>query len=337
MKRSLMVGALIVGISTLALFLLSRHRATQAAYAPPPSPDATTTANAATNQPPASLAQSPPPKNNSPTPVTQATAIAGAIPANTAFADFAKWAEQFSQSSASVVDGRRLAWKRREAMLELIQTDPAQALALAAPFAWRQQLPPQVTKYFEAQLDGRGDFLVAAATDFDRGRTMTYRHVQIGGTNYQAFVYGRRRAQISRTGIPLHGISLDGKMAVSTEPLRRLSQAEAAARDKSVAKPDVICSVSGQAVTARGQPVYAETGSGVLCFCGTDHYDLVNQQWALAESGGTGGVGGSGVAGVGAPMNDAWTHGIKTLLYMRVNFPDDLTEPISEAAAYSVM
>src|ERR1019366_7673769 len=216
-------------------------------------------------------------------------------------------------------------------------TDPAQALALAAPFAWRQQLPPQVTKYFEAQLDGRGDFLVAAATDFDRGRTMTYRHVQLGGTNYQAFVYGRRRAQISRTGIPLHGISLDGKMAVSTEPLRRLSQAEAAARDKSVAKPDVICSVSGQAVTARGQPVYAETGSGVLCFCGTDHYDLVNQQWALAESGGTGGVGGSGVAGVGAPMNDAWTHGIKTLLYMRVNFPDDLTEPISEAAAYSVM
>ena len=35
--------------------------------------------------------------------------------------------------------------------------------------------------------------------------------------------------------------------------------------------------------------------------------------------------------------NDNWTHGQKTLLYMRVNFPDDLTEPISEAGAYNVM
>jgi len=54
-----------------------------------------------------------------------------------------------------------------------------------------------------------------------------------------------------------------------------------------------------------------------------------------AESGGAGV--GSNVAGFGTPGNDAWTHGTKNVLYMRVNFPDDLTEPLSEAAAYATM
>ncbi len=126
-------------------------------------------------------------------------------------------------------------------------------------------------------------------------------------------------------------------MAVSSEPLRVVTAEEAAALAARRGHPlDKICSVSGNSVTSRNSPVYAESGGGVLCFCGTDHYDLVNQQWALAESG-VGGLGNSGIAGVGAPVNDAWTHGVKTVLYMRVNFPDDLTEPISEADAYSVM
>ena len=38
-----------------------------------------------------------------------------------------------------------------------------------------------------------------------------------------------------------------------------------------------------------------------------------------------------------AAAQDAWTHGNKSVLYIRVNFPDDLTEPISETAAYLAM
>jgi len=253
------------------------------------------------------------------------------------FDNFARWAEQFTNSQANLVEGQRLAWKRREAMLELIQADPAQAIALSVPFAWRQQLPPQITKFFEQQLDGRGDFQVAMATDFASGKTTTFRSVQLGGTNYQAFVYGRRLAQPCKTGIPLHGIALAGKMAVSAEPLRKLFFAEAAARNKRLTKPDVICSVSGKPVASRNSPVYAESGGGILCFCGTDHYDLVNQQWALAENGGTAAAGGESPIGTPTATDDNWTHGTKNVLYMRVNFPDDLSEPIFEADAYSVM
>jgi hypothetical protein len=253
------------------------------------------------------------------------------------FDNFSHWLKLFTNSSASLADGERLAWKRREAMLELIQTDPKRAIEMSVPFALRQSLPPQVTRFFEQQLDGRGDFQVAVATDFATGQTAAYRHVQLAGKTYQAFVYDRRVAQPCQTGIPLHGVSLDGKMAVAAEPLRVVTADEAAALARARGHAlDKICSVSGLSADVRHQPVYAESGGGVLCFCGTDHYDLVNRQWALAESG-AGGVGGSGIAGVGAPVNDPWTHGVKTVLYMRVNFPDDLTEPVSEAAAYSAM
>jgi len=258
-------------------------------------------------------------------------------PAASAFNDFSHWVELFTNSSASLVEGERLAWKRREAMLELIQNDPKKAVELSMPFELRQSLPPQITKFFEEQVDGRGDFLVAVETDFAGGNTATFRQVRLGGRNFQAAVYGRRRSQISQTGIPLHGIVLDGKMAVSAEPLRVLSAAEAAALDKNVLKPDVICSVSGQAANARGHPVYAESGGGVMCFCGTDHYELVNQQWALAESGRTAASGGETPVGTPTVTDDNWTHGNKSVLYMRVNFPDDLTEPISEADAYAAM
>ena len=287
----------------------------------------------------AAASQQTSPTKTSTTSAAGATVSPETIAATAAFDNFAKWAEQFSRSSASLVEGQRLAWKRREAMLGLIQTDPEQALALSAPFAWRQQLPPQITRFFEQQLDGRGDFSVAVGTDFAAGHVAVYRNVQLGGTNYQAFVYGRRLAQSCRTAIPLHGIALDGKMAVASGPLRVLTSDEAAALAKQRRHPlDKICSVSGLSVTSRNQPVYAESGGGILCCCGTDHYDLVSQQWALAESGGTAASGETPpVGGVGGPVNDAWTHGTKTVLYMRVNFPDDLTEPISEASAYSAM
>jgi hypothetical protein len=288
---------------------------------------------AAEPKPPAPAARNLPPA----TPAQTAAPAVEPAKANMAFDDFAQWAEQFRNSSANVVEGQRLAWKRREAMLQLIQTDPALALALAAPFSWRETLPPQVTRWLEEQVDGRGEFKVAVATDFVQSQSAVVRSVQIGTTNYQAFVYGRRTTQPCTRGIPLHGIVLERKMAVDENPLRLLTAAEAAALAKKRGRAeDVVCSVSGQPVQSRHQPVFAETGGSMLCFCGRDHFDLVNRQWALAESG-AGGFGGSAVAGVGEATDDSWTHGPKTLLYMRVNFPDDLTEPISEPGAYTAM
>ena len=273
-------------------------------------------------------------------PPVKATAAAATAPkpAVTAFGDFAVWARQFTNGSSSLAEGERLALKRREAMLNLIQTDPARALAQAAPFAWRQQLPPQVTSLFEEQLDGRGDFNVAVGTDFAQGTTTVFRNVQMAGKTYQAFVYGRRLAETCKTGIPLHGIAISAQMAVQADPLRQLGPDEAAALSLQRGQPlEALCSVSGQPAGSRGHRVYAEGGGGILCFCGDNHYALVNQHLVLAESGGTASTGDVNTNGIFAATDDNWTHGTKTVLYMRVNFPDDLTEPISEGDAYDAM
>ncbi|HEU0039134.1 MAG TPA: hypothetical protein VFR76_07665, partial [Verrucomicrobiae bacterium] len=244
--------------------------------------------------------------------------------------------EQFlsGAASANTVRGEALAWKRREAMLELIETDPAKAIAMAVPYRWRLALPPDITRHFEQWVDGRGALDVFVATDFEQGKTSTHREAQISGKSYQVFSYGRRQAESSQTNIPLHGPALDGKMALLADSIRILEPDEAAALEKERgAQPaEQICGVSGQPAQSRNQPVAADIGGEIKHFCGVDHAWLVNQRMVLAESGGSGSN-----TRAATTVNDAWTHGPKNLLYLRVNFPDDLTEPISEAQAYDVM
>jgi len=326
----LFCGITIFGVLALAVLAVLWHKP----LLPHPNPASFTAAVPATkNQPLRSAPALLTTNLHVSTPVSGRLAVAA--PVNPVFQDFFDWVKRFTNSSASLMDGERLAWKRREAMLALIQSDPKMAIELSLPFGLRQTLPRQITKLLEQPVDGRGNLLVAMATDFTSQNTSTYRWVELGGQTYQAFVYGRRSSEISQSKIPLHGVALDRKMAVSAEPLRLLSNEEAAARDKNAIKPAALCCVSGRAATSRGQPVYAESGGGVMCFCGTDHYQMVNKQWALAESGAASG----GETPIGTPTatDDNWTHGNKSLLYLRVNFPDDLTEPISEADAYAAM
>ena len=250
-----------------------------------------------------------------------------------AFVAFSDWADKFLSRSApaSVPQGEALAWKRREEMLNLIQSDPQRAIALAAPFAWHTALPTNITRHIEQWVDGRGALNVLVATDFERNKNTVSRTVDLSGKSYDAFVYGRRSAQVSQTAIPLHGIALAGKMAVYADSVRSLEVAEAESlanqRGEAVEK---ICGVSGQPADYRGSLVAAEVGGEVRYLCGKDHLRLLNEQSASAESG-------TKAVRAATLSNDKWTHGVKTLLYIRANFPDNLTEPISEAEAYDAM
>jgi len=330
MKRLSML-LLAVGVVTLAGLFFTHHRHSSVV---PPAPAVALGANPASALAAAPVASKSPPQLSVKAPPAAAAAPTNAL---AIFDDFSRWAGQYTNGTVSLMDGERLAWQRHEAMLDLIQHHPDQALALAVPFAMRQKLPAAITRFLEQQVDGRGDYGVMVATDFSAGNTATYRTVALGGQRFQAFVYGRRLAQVSQTGIPLHGVALAGKLAVSTEPLRVLSEAEAAMLDPQAVKAAAVCSVSGEPARARGQAVYAESGGAVMAFCGPDHFELVNRQWTLAESGGTAATGGAIRQALATSANDNWTHGRKNLLYMRVNFPDDLTEPISAAAANAVM
>src|ERR1041384_290133 len=203
-----MVSALALAI----LALLCRRAPLQSAaptqsLSAPPSPKATTAAAAAAPGPGRKLAQAAP-TNTSPLAMMGAAEPEGPL---TDFTAFAKWAEQFlaGNASASPTRGQALAWKRRQAMLELIETDPEKALRMTVPFGWRSALPAKVTRYFEQWVDGRGSLDVLVGTDFERGKVTVYREAQIGQKRYKAFVYGARKSQVSQTRTPLHGIALD--------------------------------------------------------------------------------------------------------------------------------
>src|ERR1043166_619208 len=335
-KRFVLCAVMVSALALAILALLCRRAPLQSAaptqwLSAPPSPKATTAAAASAPGPGRKL---PPSVITNPVP----SAMMGAAEPEGPLADFtafAKWAEQFvaGNASASSARGQALAWKRRQAMLELIETDPGKALSLTVPFGWRSALPASVTRYFEQWVDGRGSLDVLVGTDFERGKVTVYREAQIGQKRYKAFVYGARKSQVSQTRTPLHGIALDDKLALQSDPLRILGAAEAEALEKERGKAaDQICGVSGLQADVRQQRVAAEIGGEVRYFCGPDHARLVNDQW-LAAAGGSG----AGAGPFAASGGSDWTHGPKTLLYMRVNFPDDLTEPISEAGAYKVM
>ncbi|HEY9174116.1 MAG TPA: hypothetical protein VI136_17680, partial [Verrucomicrobiae bacterium] len=155
-------------------------------------------------------------------------------------------------------------------MLELIQTDPARALALAVPFRWRLELPPNITRHFEQWVDGRGDYEVAMADSLGAGQDTVYRWVVLGGDRYEAFVFGRRAAQISRRQIPLHGIALEGKLALLAEPIRVLDADEAAQRQPTL-PGDLTCRVCGMPAWSQPARVVADIGGEIALFCGREH------------------------------------------------------------------
>ncbi len=267
-----------------------------------------------------------------PSSLTPIGPMAGTTNQPAAFLEFSDWARRrlSGNASANAAQGEALAWKRREAMLELIENDPAKAVELVAPFRWRGELPPNVTRHFEQWVDGRGSFEVAMAEVAGKGKEV-YRWAVIGEKRFDAYVYGRRRTESSRKNIPLHGVALDNRIALYSEPVRVLESDETQSRDRE-SRGQKTCKVCGQHISYPGEGVAVDIGSEVAFFCSDEHLTLVNQQWKLAEVGGSGSS-----AQLTAGGGDSWTQGRKTLLYMRVNFPDDLTQPISEANAYSAM
>ncbi len=245
---------------------------------------------------------------------------------------FSDWTARYLRGDQSDLQtGERLAMDRRNVMLHLIKTDPEKALSLAVSEQVRRELPESITKHFEKRIDGRGSLTVMVATDFEHNKRTTLREVEVGQKRYAAFVYGWRANQMTRESIPVHGIAIDGKLALSSDPLRRLDSEEIkAAKVTGAIATEAICGVSGKLSTSRNEEIVADAGGEILSFCSREHFDLARKQWIAAEGGAT-------VSGGFVLLPGSWTQGPKTALYMRVNFLDDLTEPISETAAYATM
>ena len=150
MKRGFLFAWLVGGLLLFVLLLFH----TSPRLKRPHSAIAATTILPGDSTSPATSAANPTVSPHPPV-VSPKTATPSAATRESEFTAFAGWAQRWltNDPTANALQGEALAWKRREAMLELIETDPARALALAVPFQWRRTLPENVTRHFERWID----------------------------------------------------------------------------------------------------------------------------------------------------------------------------------------
>jgi hypothetical protein len=256
-------------------------------------------------------------------------------------AGFLDWAEQFSAADEAtrerlVPAGLTLARERRAALRDLMQRDPAAALAATLSWELRRQLPPEFHQQLEQPVNGRASYEVTVSSDFENQRHTIERTTELNGRRYQTFVFGQLMTHGTASGLPVNGIALDDMLALAEQPGRLLGAAEAAYVKITATSLDPLCSVSGEPADVWGDAQLVEIAGEFEQVCETDHLSLMNAAWS---------VGGNGKwvkqktkpGGDDYRALDTWSQGPKTVLFMRVNFPDDLTDPISDSAAYEAM
>ena len=218
--------------------------------------------------------------------------------------------------------GRELAAARRGALLQLMRDDPKLALQVAVPPALQAELPAEVRAHLERRIDARGDFEVSIACLGTE--TWVQRSAVVDGTRYDARVFGRRNRVATKTGMPLHGIVLDRTMALEETAYRILDDGEKAAL--SLAQDRLAVNVGGTPLSLAGSaeltaleqrlnaaeetsgpsldlPVRADTGDPVDRVPGT-------------------------AAAVNSPAS--WINGEKRVLWLKLEFPDDLGAPATD-------
>ena len=238
-----------------------------------------------------------------------------------ALGSFSSWAQRYlaadpADRDTMVAQGVELAQHRRAALLELIATDPREALASSVPFSVRQELPADITAQLEQRVSGKGDFLVLATVpreDAPGDHPGILRRALIGQERFTAHVFGERKNQRTTTDISLHGVALDGQLALSESPVRLLEPGEPPVSGAKNAEP--ICSVSGlgPGTVVAGGPVLAASGSQVHWLCRGGHLEALEHQVRAAE-------GGSVQGGVAAYANA--TTGPRKILAIMVDFSD---------------
>jgi hypothetical protein len=232
-----------------------------------------------------------------------------------------------------IAEGRQLARQRRAAFAKLIKSDPARALASTVPAAMRKKLPREILLELETRVSGMGDYLPMAV---DRARggppvEPVQRFVRLNNQTYRAYVYGRRTWQMTKFGIPLHGVAVDGLLALAETSLRELEPGEASETTEG------IVTLHNRAAT-KAAPVLAEMGGTIYRFVSRQHLLEVEGNLEAAEAG----IGPKPresarkilELGLNAPQQEtqaapnSWTTGNKQFLVIRVDFSDLQGDPV---------
>jgi hypothetical protein len=255
-------------------------------------------------------------------------------------AAFQKWSSDYIAHSDAqkITEGVKLARERRATLRSLIKHDPEQALAHTVPEAVRRALPAEVKSLLEEKVDARGNLIVTAMSfaggDIPKGQTAERTDAVLeDGQRLRAYVYGNREFQPSRYGVPIHGIAVDGVMAVSQWPGRILEPIEVADA-KQALKSEPVCPTSGVPTAETGTEVAVQSAQQVDFYCGPAHAQKILEGAAVEEVSRPPGLGvrtapamnvasdapGQTVPSFLAEGNANWTTGNKRLGIVRLTF-----------------
>lgn len=267
------------------------------------------------------------------------------------FSAFREWTQRLATAATEAEreellrEGLELTDARRRDLLDLIDKNPERALQLAVPQVVRQTLPPDIVDRLEEMISSRGDLLVVAAAAMP-GRERWVQPVQrfvtlSDGREFAAFTFGRRAAYPTRTGLVIHGIALDGKLALSDMPGRPLEPVEAEKARKDEAAPPV-CPTSGLLTDANGDEVILDWDGTIHTFyCGPKHAEDMLLMAAEQEAAGLPPIAAVGVS-TGTSTSEvtaksSFTEGTKKLLIIRVDFPDKPGQVVSDSTLTSLI
>ena len=254
------------------------------------------------------------------------------------YAAFREWTEHYlteksqSEEKASqlIGEGQELAKVRRLALSQLIKTDPKSAIALSVPREVRESLPPQIQTELETRVSGLGDLSVIAVDGDNSGTIM--KSVRIGGGTYRAYAYGRRAGQTTKRGIPLHGIALDGDLALHESSLEEITAGIAIESGKSI--------VDLSHRTQSQVEVFAEMGGVLYRFPSRAQLVEAERRIEIAETGfgpepskpATAVIESIAETTASPPLVDsiAWTTGTKNVLVIRIDFSDRPGNPTGD-------
>ena len=150
--------------------------------------------------------------------------------------------------------------QRRTALAQEIVKNPKRALELAASPRLRLVMPPSVREQLEDVFTDTGVFTEVIPNDptlFSKDYKPVYQ-ATIGTRVMNANFFGATRPMRTVERIPLHGIAIDGEIAIAEKPARLMDPEEVAANPKLLVQAKLArCPVSGNLLTRVG-----------LCGCG---------------------------------------------------------------------
>ena len=251
---------------------------------------------------------------------------------------FETWRAQFAAGEAALAEGVRLAEARRDQLFELIQSDPEAALAAAVSYADRQILPPEVVAMLETPVSTAADLDVWQACGGPGQNSSLTRWLHLEGEKHQVFTFGERSQAMSKNRLSVHGIAIDGRLALSDDPVRVLSSEEKMDRGMQ----GLVFQAGVRFYQADSEKKLAEVRSALLESESTLGPEALPAYRELALGQVEGGdfiamQDGSVVGDGDIPPNveSAFTEGAKTMLYIRARFADEdpAYEPVSLSTA----